>query len=288
MDSRLYLPKLANPSKTVLEYLAMRFPHIDRQTWHERVNHEQIWFADGTMLQCDTPYRHGITVVYSRAVANEPESEESEIIVYQDEHILVADKPHGMVVTPVGNHVERSLLARLRRRTRLTELTPMHRLDRETAGIILFAVQTEGRKLYHRLFANKLVEREYLAVARLESVPPERIWNVANRIVQGEPWFRRRILPGDHPVNALTRIELREYRDGLGLFDLRPDTGKKHQLRLHMASIGFPIFGDLLYPEIREPRPEEPSLQLLAHRLTFADPLSGESRRFNSLRSLRL
>src|SRR3954454_5725079 len=111
MDSRLYLPRLDHPPETVLDYLIHRFPQIDSQSWRERSGKGLIRFDDGTILDCTTPYRHGNTVLYSKEVPNEPDADESEIIVFQDENILVVDKPHGMVVTPVGNHVERSLLA---------------------------------------------------------------------------------------------------------------------------------------------------------------------------------
>jgi len=282
MDSRLYLPKLNEPPGTVLDYLVMRFPHIDVQLWRERMDQGRIRFEDGTVLQRDTPYRHGRTVIYARAVANEPSPKVSEIIIFQDDKIVVADKPHDMVVTPAGNYVERSLLVRLRQRTGLPDLTPMHRLDYETAGIVLFAVDRESRDRYHRLFAKKLVEREYRAVARLEEPVSQRIWHVANRMERGEPWFRQRISLEGGEVNAVTHIELQGCRNNLGVFVLRPETGKKHQLRVHMASIGFPIIGDRLYPEIRNSQIEVP-LQLLAYRLAFVDPFSGERRSFESL-----
>ncbi len=264
----------------------IRFPHIDAQLWRDRSDRGLIRFEDGSVLKRDAPYRHGRTVIYSKEVANEPQAEEPEIVLYRDENILVADKPPGMVVTPAGNHVQRSLLVRLRQATGLPELTPMHRLDRETTGLVLFAIHGESRPLYHRLFARNLVEREYRAVCHLECPVTQRNWRVANRMEQGEPWYRRRIALDEGPVNAVTRIELQETAGKLGVFTLWPETGKKHQLRVHMASIGFPIVGDPLYPLVREVQIGDLPMQLLAYRLAFVDPVSGQNHSFCSVRSL--
>src|SRR5207237_625168 len=154
---------------------------------------------------------------------------------------------------------------------------PMHRLDRETAGVVLFTTTIEARPRYHELFSSRTVEREYLAVAMLGNTGVQKVWDVRNRLEEGEPWYRRRIAKdnGGEP-NSITRIGLLESHNGFGLFRLLPESGKKHQLRVHMASIGFPIVGDLLYPEIRKYNESDSPLQLLAHRLSFIDPLSGE------------
>jgi tRNA pseudouridine32 synthase / 23S rRNA pseudouridine746 synthase len=283
MLSRLHLPKLDPAPKTVLEYLVAHFPHIPAQTWRERIANGKVTLDDGVVLTSDSPYRHGVTVQYSREIVEEPAADAEETILFQDSNILVADKPHGMVVTPSGDHVERSLLARLQNRSGLKDLAPVHRLDRETAGVVLFTIHTESRARYHALFSSRTIEREYLAVAKVGNAGLQKVWDVRNRLEEGEPWYRRRIAKssGAEP-NAISRIELLELRNGYGLFRLLPETGKKHQLRAHMASIGFPIVGDLLYPELRKYHEHDSPLQLLAHRLSFIDPLSGEPRRFVS------
>jgi len=287
MLSRLHLPKLDPTPKTVIEYLIAHFPHIAAETWRDRVENGKVTLDDGTTLTTESPYRHGVTVLYSREVPTEPAADVEETILFQDANILVADKPHGMVVTPSGKHVERSLLARLQNSSGLGKLAPVHRLDRETAGVVLFTVNIEARARYHELFSSRSVQREYVAVAKIDHVGMERVWDVRNRLEEGDPWYRRRIeeSSGAEP-NAITRIELLESRNGLGLFRLRPETGKKHQLRVHMASIGCPIVGDPLYPDIRKGNEHDSPLQLLAHRLSFIDPLSGEARSFVSARQL--
>ena len=286
MKSRLHLPKLQPPPRTILEYLIAHFPHIQADTWSGRFGSGKVTLDDGSILNADSPYRHGVTVLYSREVAEEPEPVAEAAILFQDSDILVADKPHGVVVTPAGACVERSLLAQLQRQTGLSELAPVHRLDRETAGLVLFTIRARDRGSYHRLFSSRSVHREYLAVAKLGTMDGKE-WEIRNRLEAGEPWFRRRIAgETDAAPNAITRIELVESQNGLGLFRLLPETGKKHQLRVHMASIGCPIVGDLFYPEVRQQTDSDSPLQLLAHRLAFDDPLSGEPRSFTSTRKL--
>ena len=238
----------------------------------------------GTAVKADAPYRHGQTIYYFREVRSEPESPVSETILFQDAQILVVDKPHGMRVTPAGDHVDRSLLSRLQRSVGNPNLAPLHRLDQETAGLILFSVNPNTRGRYHALFANRAINRTYVAVTRSREIPSQKHWIVENRIERGEPWFRQRIVQG--LPNAITRIEWRRTLGDLALFHLYPKTGRKHQLRVHMASIGFPILGDPLYPQQREPEPSDPPLQLLAYELRFIDPVTGVERAFKT--SLKL
>jgi tRNA pseudouridine32 synthase / 23S rRNA pseudouridine746 synthase len=284
MKSRLYLARLETPPPTILDYLMARFPQISPSMWKERVARGLVTTQDGTPVLMDSAYRQGLTILYEREVPLEPPAEEAEVILHQDASILVADKPHGIPVTPAGSYVKRSLLARLQRGDGLSELAPMHRLDRDTAGLVLFAIKAEGRGPYHQLFAEGKIQREYLAVANLANTPDERRWHVESRIEAGEPWYRQR--NGEGPINAVTVIELMECEKNRGLFRLLPMTGRKHQLRLHMASIGFPIIGDTVYPEVRTKQDGEPPLQLLARRLEFVDPVCAMPRIFVSARKL--
>jgi tRNA pseudouridine32 synthase/23S rRNA pseudouridine746 synthase len=285
-SSRLYLPKLESPPATILDHLVAHFPHVEPDTWRARVSQGLVSLSDGTTLQKDSPYRHGLTVFYRKEVPSEPDPVEEPLVIYRDEEILVADKPHGMQVTPAGDHVERSLLVRLQRSIGLATLAAMHRLDRETGGLLLLTIKPDARVHYHRLFADATIEREYLAVAHIDHPPNQNHWRVENRMESGEPWYRQQIVEG--PANTITEIELLELDlpGRTGLFRLVPKSGKKHQLRVHMVSIGFPIVGDRFYPNIREKRDEDPPLQLLASQLAFIDPLSGAPRRFTSVRQL--
>ena len=283
--SRLYLPKLESPPATIFEHLLARFPQVHRDIWNARVSRGLVTLSDGAALREDSPYRHGITVFYRKEVPTEPAPIEEALIVYRDEDIIVADKPHGMPVTPAGEYLERSLLVRLQKSTGLATLAAMHRLDRETAGLLLLTIQPAARGQYHRLFSEGTIQREYLAVAHILAAPNRKHWRVENRIEPGEPWYRQRIVEG--PPNAITEIELLELQERAGFFRLVPESGKKHQLRVHMTSIGFPIVGDPFYPTVREKQEGDPPLQLLARRLAFIDPLSGAPRSFTSARELR-
>lgn len=283
--SRIYLPKLESPPATVAEHLAALFPHVSRGMWRDRMERGLVTTNKGAVIREDSPYVHGVTVFYMREVPSEPPPTEVETIVYEDDEVLVADKPHGMTVTPSGDHVARALLNRLQERTRIDNLVPLHRLDRDTAGIVLFGKKPSSRARYHELFATGAVEREYIAASSAPGPTPQKRWVVENRLGAGIPWFRRQIAAG--PVNAVTEIELLDTKNGIGFFRLRPKTGKKHQLRVHMASIGFAILGDPLYPEMRTTQPSDPPLQLLAQRVSLLDPVTGERREFTSTRRLQ-
>jgi tRNA pseudouridine32 synthase / 23S rRNA pseudouridine746 synthase len=284
--SRLYLPKFSSAPRTIFEYLLARFPQVDANIWRARVAQGKVALSDGTLLEESSPYRHGLTVFYRREVAAEPPAVEEPRIVYRDDEIVVVDKPHGMPVTPVGDHVERSLLVRLQRITELPDLAPVHRLDRDTAGLLLFTINLGARAHYHQLFSEGRVEREYCALAHVSVPLHKKRWHIENRIEAGEPWYRQQIVEGR--INAITDIELVNAREGFGKFRLFPKTGKKHQLRVHMASIGCPIIGDPFYPAITNKNEGDPPLQLLANRLAFTDPLSGVSHNFTSTRLVSL
>jgi tRNA pseudouridine32 synthase/23S rRNA pseudouridine746 synthase len=282
--SRVYLPKFESAPPTVFEYLLARFPQVGESVWRERIARGSITMGDGTPLGEHSPYRYGTTVFYRKEVASEPQVHEDPVIIYRDSNILIADKPHGIPVTPSGEHVERSMLVRLQAMTGLPDLDPMHRLDRDTAGLVLFAIEPDARRYYHMLFAEGRIDREYLAVAHVPVPLHSEHWRIENKIAQGEPWYRRQIVEG--PVNAITEIRIAGLRSGFGWFNLFPRTGKKHQLRIHMVSIGCPIVGDPFYPTVTEKRDGDPPLQLLARRLAFIDPLTGAARDFVSKREL--
>lgn len=285
LPSRLQLPPGHWPS--LLDGLCARFARIDRAQWMDRFARGRVQDAQGRALAPDMPWQVGLEIVYFREVADEPVIPFAETIVHLDAHLLVADKPHFLPVTPAGRHVRETLLARLVARTGNADLVPLHRLDRLTAGLVLFSTQPGSRDAYQRLFRERRIEKTYEALApALPGVafPLQR----HSRLVPGEPFFRMAEAPGE--PNARSRIELIEAEGPIWRYRMLPETGRKHQLRVHMAALGAPIEGDDLYPELQQ-RPQdftEPPLQLLAQGLAFDDPFSGERRRFSSQRSLRL
>ena len=270
----------------LLDFLDRRFPRVGREVWRRRIAGGKVRWADGEAVRPGGPYRPGARLHYFREVQAEPEVPFREEILYADRHLLVADKPPFLPVHPAGRWVNECLLHRLRRATGIADLAPLHRLDRDTAGLVLFSIDPATRPAYHQLFDRGEVERTYRAAARVDGAPKRREWRRESRIVPGSPWFRMREAPG--PPNARTRVGLESLRAGRGLFRLHPETGKKHQLRLHMAALGFPLDNDRLYPDLAPEAADDfdRPLALLAWRLAFTDPLSGERREFTSRRSL--
>ena len=203
-------------------------------------------------------------------------------VLYQDEDIVVADKPHFLATMPRGRHVAQTALVRLRRQLGLDELSPAHRLDRLTAGVLLFTTHREVRGAYQTLFARGAVHKTYLARAAVDpNVVLPRV--VCSRIIKRRSNFQAVEEAGE--PNAETLVEL---VSSDGLYRLTPRTGRTHQLRVHMASLGLPIYGDPLYPNVIDVAADDFStpLQLLAQRIEFDDPLSGTRREFVSSRRL--
>ncbi|CAM5311927.1 Ribosomal pseudouridine synthase OS=Streptomyces glaucescens OX=1907 GN=SGLAU_06695 PE=4 SV=1 [Streptomyces glaucescens] len=207
-------------------------------------------------------------------------------IVHRDEHIVVVDKPHFLATTPRGSHVAETALARLRRELGIPTLGAAHRLDRLTAGLVLFTVRPRERGAYQTLFRDRLVRKEYEAIAPYDpalALPR----TLRSRIIKERGSLTAVEVAGE--PNAVSRIELLEHRDGLGRYRLVPGTGQTHQLRVHMNALGLPILGDPLYPVVADPVPAgdfRDPLQLLARELEFTDPVTGVAHRFRSTRTL--
>ncbi|GHK03186.1 RluA family pseudouridine synthase [Streptomyces sp. NPDC003753] len=242
--------------------------------------------ADGRPVAPDAAYVPGMYVWFHRALPDEPRVPCPVDVVYRDEHIVVADKPHFLATTPRGSHVAETALARLRRDLGIPTLTAAHRLDRLTAGLVLFTVRPEERGTYQSLFRDRRVTKEYEAVAPYdpEAALPR---TVRSRIVKERGVMAAREVPGE--PNAVSRVELLEHRAGLGRYRLLPYTGQTHQLRVHMNALGLPILGDPLYPVVAAPAPAgdfRRPLQLLARVLEFTDPVTGRAHRFVSERVL--
>ena len=241
----------------------------------------EVVCADGTVVDATTTLAPGSHVYLYRELPDEVPVPFELPVLYRDGDLVVVDKPHFLATMPRGRHVAQTALVRLRRDLELPELSPAHRLDRLTAGVLLFTVRREVRGAYQMLFARGLVRKTYLARAAVEpAVALPQL--VRSRIMKYRGQLQAVEEPGE--PNAETLVEAL----GDGLYRLTPRTGRTHQLRVHMASLGLPITGDALYPEVRDVAPEDFShpLQLLAHRLEFDDPLSGAPRRFVSSRTL--
>ncbi|MFJ1750476.1 RluA family pseudouridine synthase [Streptomyces sp. NPDC088116] len=227
------------------------------------------------------PYTAGRYVWFHRDFAAEARVPFEIGIVHRDERIVVADKPHFLATTPRGRHITDTALARLRRDLGLTELQPAHRLDRLTAGLALFVVRAGDRGAYQTMFRDRRVRKEYEAVAPYDPSVTLPV-TVRSRIEKERGVLAAREVPGE--PNSESRIELLEHRGGFGRYRLLPATGRTHQLRVHMNSLGLPLVGDPVYPVVLDEAPDDYTrpLELLAKILEFTDPLTGEPHRFES------
>jgi len=281
--STLQLPP--GPWATLLDGLCARFPRVGREQWRDRFARGRVLDAERRALSADAPYVVGRTIFYFREVIDEPRIPFEEVLVHVDEHLVVADKPHFLPVAPTGRHVRETLLTRLVARLGIKELVPLHRIDRDTAGLVLFSAHPDSRGAYQELFRERRIEKHYEAVA---PALPGYVFPVLRetRLVKSEPFFRMQEVEGD--ANAQTRIEVLAREGEWWRYMLCPVSGRKHQLRVHMAAMGAPIRNDPYYPELAARAPDDYTrpLQLLARRLAFLDPLSGLERRFASRREL--
>jgi tRNA pseudouridine32 synthase / 23S rRNA pseudouridine746 synthase len=270
---------------TVLDGLCAQFPQIGRAQWQDRFERGRVQDEAGTPLAADTPYRVGLCVRYFREVAAEAPIPFRETLLHVDAHLVVVDKPHFLPVTPAGGFVQETVLARLVRTLDNPDLVPLHRIDRHTAGLVLFSANTASRAAYQALFRERLIDKTYQAWA--PALPNLAFPHVRrSRIVAGEPFFRMQEVDGQ--ANSETHIDVLERAGRHWRYALRPITGRKHQLRVHMAGLGAPILHDPFYPVLTEQAADDHArpLQLLAQSLSFVDPLTGKSRYFRSEREL--
>jgi len=267
--------------KTVLEFFRERFPRVDVETWAERMARGEVMDETGQRVDPCSAYRVGACIFYYREVETESRIPFVEHVLYRDDHILVADKPHFLPVIPSGRFLHQTLLVRLRKTYNAESLVPIHRLDRETAGVVLFSVNPRTRGHYTSLFRNRNVTKVYEALAPTmmdPTIPTTR----RSRLVRGEPFFRMKEVPG--VANSETHISPVRNLGCDTLYKLVPVTGRKHQLRVHLAALGIPIINDKLYPSMSPSDDADFSkpLKLLAKSLSFQDPLTGQQRYFES------
>ncbi len=274
-------------SGSLLDFLCERLPAVSKADWLRRIEIGEVVDEFGVAATPERRFEPGVRFYYYRELESEAEIPFEAQILFQDEHLLVADKPHFLPVVPTGRFLQHTLLVRMKRATGLQELSPVHRIDRDTAGLVLFSIRRETRGAYQAMFRDRTVHKEYEAVAQYR---PELEFprTHASRMQEcPEQFFRMQEVPGE--PNSHTQMEIIEQQGGFARYLLKPVTGKRHQLRVHMDALGLPLVGDGFYPVVNDPPQGDYSspLQLLAKRLEFTDPVTGELRRFESQRSLR-
>ena len=266
---------------TALEFFTWRFDKVARSDWVERFAAGDVVDEHGTVVRAASPLVTGQRLYYFRDVPDEPHIPFQERILYQDSDLLVVDKPHFLPVIPSGKYVRETLLVRLGKTLNSSTLAPIHRIDRDTAGLVLFSLNPATRNAYAQLFRDHAVSKTYHAIAPWN---PELQWPIQRhtRIAVGSHFMQQAEVEGT--PNALTTIRPLLHNDTLALYELKPVNGQRHQLRVHMNAMGLTILGDGIYPELT---PEgsanfEKPLQLLAQSIAFTDPVTGETRRFES------
>jgi len=279
----------AGPWPTLIDFLTQRFPNVTPATWLARLARGDVLDESGIAVTPERaiqpPYPAHTRLYYYREVPDEPPIPFEEVVLYQDEHLLVVDKPHFLPVVPSGGYLAETVLVRLKQRLGLDDLVPIHRIDRDTAGLVLFSKQRASRAAYGALFREHRVRKTYHAIAPWRSevtMPQVR----QSRIVEAGHFMLQHEVDG--PVNAITHINVLDVRGDLARYELKPITGQRHQLRVHMLGLGLPICNDGLYPVLTPEGQMDHAqpLQLLARELAFVDPVSGQPQHFVSQRQL--
>ena len=275
----------AGPWPTMLDFLVQRFPGVAAEVWQQRLRQGDVVDAQGAPVTPDRAYQPKLHLYYYRSVPDEVPIPFEEVVLFQDEHLVVADKPHFLPVVPSGGYLQQTLLVRLKRRLGLADLVPLHRIDRDTAGLVLFSLNPATRGIYQGLFRQHTMRKTYQATARWDPALP---WPLRRetRIGDSAHFMQQQELPG--PPNTSTLIEPLAVHGALARYQLQPITGHRHQLRVHMNALGLPILGDGIYPTLTPEGHTNQALplQLLAQALEFTDPLTGIFRRFESERRL--
>ena len=305
---------------TIADYLVARFYPNNPQIIHARFNTGEVRLDDGTILSSDSPYMPGERIWYFRELADEPQLPSDMPVLYEDEHVLAIDKPHFLPTTPRGSYIAQTALTKLRVREQNPLLIPIHRLDRPTAGVLLFAKTVQARRPFQMMFQHRQASKTYRAVAPVPSDVTaaeqalgteglqvrSHIQKIRDQLQVQQLSEQECAAQGVEP-NTLTTVKiLRTFtpsaqavegwraepalnkKQEWALYDLEPHTGKTHQLRAHLNLLGSPILGDVLYPQVLPDAPDRPEypLQLLAYSLHFEHPITGERVDLYSGRSL--
>jgi tRNA pseudouridine32 synthase / 23S rRNA pseudouridine746 synthase len=289
------LPRVRNtPWPLLIDHLTERLPRISRSEWTERMQAGHVLDEGGQPLAPDAPYVGGARVYYWRELRTEDPIPFEAAVLFEDEHLVVADKPHFLPVTPGGRYVRETLLVRLKAQLGCADLSPLHRIDRETAGLVLLSKRPQDRDAYQSLFRDRRVDKVYEAVAPWREGLAFPLTRSSHILEDEQAFYRMREAGPDEglPPNSETRIACVRREGERALYRLFPVSGKRHQLRVHMHGLGLPIEGDQFYPVVRR-GPDEAEdfaqpLQLLARGIAFTDPMTGQPRHFESALRLTL
>ena len=269
------------------DWLVVKIPRLTPERIDEMFDERRFVDDHGTPFSRDAAFRANRFVFFHRDLPDEVPPPGELIVLHRDERLVVLDKPHFTSTIPRGQHVLHSAVVRARRDLDLPELSPAHRLDRLTAGVLLCTTERRWRPAYQAMFEQRVPRKTYEAVAGWRddlALPVE----VSSHIVKRRGVLVAEQVAGAEP-NAFTRIDLLERLDaGHARYRILPRTGRTHQIRVHLNALGIPIVNDPFYPELLDTALDDFSrpLQLLARELTFTDPVDGRTRTFTSARDL--
>ncbi len=273
------------PWTSMLDFLVQRFAGVPASVWTQRLTDGDVVDDHGQVITTQTPFEAGRRLYYYRALPVEPRIPFEAVVLWQDDHLLVVDKPHFLPVVPSGKYLQETVLIRLKNALGLDALSPIHRIDRDTAGLVLFSKQVASRGAYQELFRTRQVDKTYECVAPWNADLP---WPIQreSRITPAAHFMQQTEVPG--PPNALTHITPLEVQGAWARYALKPVSGQRHQLRVHMAALGLPIRFDGIYPTLTPEGSADYAqpLQLLAKSIAFTDPLTGQPMAFESPRNL--
>ncbi|MCF6193585.1 MAG: pseudouridine synthase [Kangiellaceae bacterium] len=276
--NKLWLP-IGN-WKTALEFFQWKFPHLETADCVKRFRQNEVISDSGEVLTETSQYQAKQHIYFYRELKSELQVPFREKIIYQNDRILIVDKPHFLPVAPTGQYLHETLLVRLRKTTQIDSLELAHRLDRETAGLVLLTKQKKYRSHYHELFAQRKIKKTYHAITKANDVRFP--LNHKSHLTQAKDSMRMK--DGDGESNSETKIDLLKQNSSECLLKLNPISGKKHQLRVHLASLGMPIKNDPLYPDRQSKASDDfrHPLQLVAKSIEFIDPIDGQAYCFTS------
>lgn len=286
--SKVFLKPSVAPIHNIYDYLCSQFPHIEAAEWQQRFNDGLIYDANGIKLQSDSPFQPNSHVFYYRFLKHEIHVPFEHDILFENDDLMVVDKPHFLTMSPTGQYVQETLLVRLKNQTGIEQLTPIHRLDRETAGVVLFSKRAETRGIYQQMFAERKVQKTYHAIAPY-TADIQFPFTLRLHMDKGEPFYTMQV-HSDKPANSKTEIHLLAHNMQWAKYLLKPHTGKQHQLRVHLSHLGIPIQNDPFYPQVKHKADDDFSapLQLLAKQIEFIDPVLLEPMNFQSKQELNL
>ncbi|MDK8340892.1 MAG: pseudouridine synthase [Winkia sp. UMB3164B] len=253
---------------TLLQWMQQRYEKLDATELKKLFAQGAFVNSAGDALGADTPselIRQG--VYFYRPIADEVDTPIEVPVLAQTENWIAVDKPAGLATMPRGAFVARSVTVALRRQERNDEPVPAHRLDRPTAGVLLFTKRKQVRGAYQKLFEERKVQKSYRLLAPTASLPDSFSFEARIYRVDGQ---HRVGVAHTGEANSYTKFRRLSKRGNISLYEARPQTGKMHQIRAHMAALGAPLVGDRLYGWEGEQVP----LQLLAHSLSFGDPFA--------------